>query len=179
MEQQHTVKQRNFTPIIVILTIAINSLVAILFFMPKYNGLGDVDLTFLPFLNAVMNSFTFVFLVAALVSIKKKNIKSHTRFVFAALSTTAIFLVSYVTYHALAESTHFGGEGVIKYVYYFILISHILLSIVIVPLVLTSVARGINKQTEKHRKIAKITMPMWLYVSMTGVLVYLMISPYY
>lgn len=176
---QYETKQRNYTPIIVTLTILINVLVAVLFFMPKYDGLGDVDLTFLPFLNAVLNSFTFVFLVAALVAIKKKNIKSHRKFIFSALGTTALFLVSYVTYHGLTESTTFGGEGLIRYVYYFILITHILLSVIIVPLALTSVARGLNMQVEKHRKIARITMPIWLYVSFTGVLVYIMISPYY
>ncbi|WLR50426.1 DUF420 domain-containing protein [Bacillus tianshenii] len=179
MDHHYETKQRNYTPVIVTLTILINALVAVLFFMPKYEGLGDVDLTFLPFLNAVLNSFTFVFLVAALVAIKKRNITSHRRFIFAALGSTALFLVSYVTYHALAESTHFGGEGVIKYVYYFVLLTHIVLSAVIVPLALTSVARGLNMQVEKHRKIARWTMPLWLYVSFTGVLVYLMISPYY
>ncbi|KEF40067.1 putative membrane protein [Schinkia azotoformans MEV2011] len=87
----HSVKERNFTPIIVLLTIVINALVAFLYFMPKYNTLSDVDLTILPFLNAVFNSFTFVFLVAALVSIKQKNIKLHKRFILAAFTTTALF----------------------------------------------------------------------------------------
>ena len=175
----HSVKERNFTPIIVLLTIVINALVAFLYFMPKYEKLSDVDLTILPFLNAVFNSFTFVFLVAALVMIKQKNIKLHKRFILAAFSTTALFLVSYVTYHGLAESTVFGGEGTIRYVYYFILLTHIVLSAAIVPLALITVARGLNMKVEKHRKIARWTMPIWLYVSLTGVLVYIMISPYY
>ena len=175
----HSVKERNFTPIIVLLTIVINALVAFLYFMPKYDTLSDVDLTILPFLNAVFNSFTFVFLVAALVSIKQKNIKLHKRFILAAFTTTALFLVSYVTYHGMAESTAFGGEGIIRYVYYFILLTHIVLSAAIVPLALVTVARGFNMKVEKHRKIARWTMPIWLYVSLTGVLVYIMISPYY
>lgn len=175
----HSVKERNFTPIIVLLTIVINALVAFLYFMPKYEKLSDVDLTILPFLNAVFNSFTFVFLVAALVMIKQKNIKLHKRFILAAFATTALFLVSYVTYHGLAESTVFGGEGTIRYVYYFILLTHIVLSAAIVPLALITVARGLNMKVEKHRKIARWTMPIWLYVSLTGVLVYIMISPYY
>jgi putative membrane protein len=172
------IKQRNYTPIVVILSIIINVVVAVLFFLPKHSNAG-FDLTILPFLNAVLNSFTFVFLLAALYTIKKKNIKMHRRFIFAAFSTTALFLVFYLTYHYLAESTHYGGEGPLRYIYYFILISHILLAIVIVPLALTTVARGLNMQVEKHRKIARWTMPIWLYVSLTGVLVYLMISPYY
>ncbi|EKN63166.1 DUF420 domain-containing protein [Schinkia azotoformans] len=175
----HSVKERNFTPIIVLLTIVINALVAFLYFMPKYDTLSDVDLTILPFLNAVFNSFTFVFLVAALVSIKQKNIKLHKRFILAAFTTTALFLVSYVTYHGMAESTAFGGEGIIRYVYYFILLTHIVLSAAIVPLALVTVARGFNMKVEKHRKIARWTMPIWLYVSLTGVLVYIMIAPYY
>ncbi|WP_458412037.1 DUF420 domain-containing protein [Schinkia sp. CFF1] len=177
---EQSAKERNFTPIIVILTIVVNALVAVLYFMPKqYSSISDVDLTILPFLNAVFNSFTFVFLVAALVSIKQKNIKLHKRFILAAFTTTALFLVSYVTYHGMAESTPFGGEGAIRYVYFFILLTHIVLSAVIVPLALVTVARGFNMKIEKHRKIARWTMPLWLYVSLTGVIVYLMISPYY
>ncbi|WP_338778010.1 DUF420 domain-containing protein [Metabacillus sp. FJAT-52054] len=173
-------KERNYTPIIVTLTIAINALVAVLYFMPKGNNLGHIDLTFMPFFNAVMNSFTFIFLLAALYSIiKQKNIKRHRNYIFGAFTTTALFLVSYVTYHALAPNTPFGGEGIIRPIYYFILISHILLSVVIVPLALVTLARGLNMKVEKHRKIARWTMPLWLYVSLTGVIVYLMISPYY
>lgn len=176
---EQSVKQRNFTPIIVLLTIIINALVAFLYFMPKYETFSDVDLTILPFMNAVFNSFTFVFLVAALVMIKQKNIKLHKRFILMAFATTTLFLVSYVAYHAMAESTAFGGEGAIRYIYYFILLTHIVFSAVIVPLALVTVARGFNMQVEKHRKIAKWTMPLWLYVSLTGVIVYIMISPYY
>jgi len=173
-------KQRNYTPFIVILTIAINTLIAILYFMPKNNDFSHLDLTFLPFFNAVMNSFTFVFLVAALVSIVKfKNIKMHRGYIFAAFSTTALFLVSYVVYHGMAPSTSYGGEGILRPIYYFILITHILLSALIVPFALITTARGLNMKVEKHKKIARWTMPMWLYVSATGVIVYIMISPYY
>ncbi|TKI57805.1 DUF420 domain-containing protein [Brevibacillus antibioticus] len=173
-------KQRNYTPLIVILTIAINTLVAILYFMPKNNDFSHLDLSFLPFFNAVMNSFTFIFLIAALVSIVKfKNMKMHRGYIFAAFSTTALFLVSYVIYHGMAPSTSYGGEGILRPIYYFILITHILLSALIVPFALITTARGLNMKVEKHKKIARWTMPMWLYVSATGVIVYLMISPYY
>ncbi|MFP3390757.1 DUF420 domain-containing protein [Brevibacillus reuszeri] len=173
-------KQRNYTPAIVILSIAINTIIAIMYFMPKNNDFGHIDLTFLPFLNAVMNSFTFVFLVAALVSIiKYKNIQLHRRYIFAAFSTTAVFLISYLVYHGMAPSTSYGGEGILRPIYYFILLSHILLSAIIVPFALITTARGLNMQVDRHKKIARWTMPMWLYVSATGVIVYIMISPYY
>ncbi|MDR7073941.1 DUF420 domain-containing protein [Fictibacillus barbaricus] len=172
-------KQRNYTPLIIGLSIAINVLVAVLFFLPEYKGEITFDVTLLPRLNAIFNSFTFVFLIAALYFIKQKNITLHKRFIFAAFTSTTLFLVSYVTYHYLTETTKYGGEGPLKYIYFFILITHILLAIVIVPLALITVTRGLNMQVEKHRKIARWTMPLWLYVSLTGVLVYLLISPYY
>ncbi|WP_270181512.1 DUF420 domain-containing protein [Alkalihalobacillus sp. CinArs1] len=173
------VKQRNYTPWIVGLSIAVNVLVVVLFLLPEYNGEVGFDITILPLLNAILNSFTFVFLLAALIFILQKNVKVHRRFIFAAFTTTALFLLSYVTYHGLSESTSFGGEGIIRSIYFFILISHIILAAAIVPLALITVARGLNMQVEKHRKIARWTMPIWLYVSLTGVIVYLMISPYY
>jgi putative membrane protein len=172
-------KQRNYTPLIIGLSIAINVLVAVLFFLPEYEGEITFDVTLLPRLNAIFNSFTFVFLLAALYFIKQKNIKLHKRFIFAAFTTTTLFLLSYVTYHYLTESTSYGGEGPLKYIYFFILITHILLAIAIVPLALITVTRGLNMQVERHRKIARWTMPIWLYVSFTGVFVYLLISPYY
>jgi putative membrane protein len=172
-------KQRNYTPLIIGLSIAINVLVAVLFFLPEYEGEITFDVTLLPRLNAIFNSFTFVFLLAALYFIKQKNIKLHKCFIFAAFTTTTLFLLSYVTYHYLTESTSYGGEGPLKYIYFFILITHILLAIAIVPLALITVTRGLNMQVERHRKIARWTMPIWLYVSITGVFVYLLISPYY
>lgn len=173
------IKERNYTPLIVGLSIALNLIIAILFFLPEAEGLEHIDFTILPMLNAIFNSFTFVFLAAALYFIRKKNIKVHRNFIFAAFTTTLLFLLSYVTYHYATESTPYGGEGVLRYVYFFILITHILLSIAIVPLALLTTARGLTGKVEKHRKIARWTMPIWLYVSLTGVIVYLMISPYY
>lgn len=171
--------EKKTTTWIVTLTIIINAIIAILFFIPKYQGFSHLDLTFLPMLNAVFNSFTTVFLITALYFIKKKNIRMHRRFVFAAFGSTALFLITYLTYHSLAPSTSFGGEGLIKIIYYFILITHIVLAAPTVFLALLTMVRGLNMQVEKHRKIARWTMPIWLYVSITGVLVYLMISPYY
>ncbi|MCI3926861.1 DUF420 domain-containing protein [Paenibacillus sp. TRM 82003] len=172
-------KERNYTPLVITLSIAINAIVAILFFLPEAEGLDHIDWSILPMFNAIFNSFTFIFLLAALYFIKVRNIRMHRNFIFAAFTSTTFFLLSYVTYHWATESTAYGGEGVIRYVYFFILITHILLAIAIVPLALLTTARGLNNQTEKHRKIARWTMPLWLYVSLTGVIVYLMISPYY
>ncbi|PSL50823.1 putative membrane protein [Salsuginibacillus halophilus] len=173
-------KPKSFTPIVVTLTVLINGLVVLLFLMDGYAG-DDIgfDLTVLPMMNAIFNSFTTVFLFAALFAILRKNVKVHKRFIYAAFTTTALFLVTYVTYHFLADETAYGGTGLLAYTYYFILITHIILAIIIVPLALFSFFWGITNQVERHRKIARWTMPIWLYVSITGVLVYLMISPYY
>ncbi len=152
--------------------------VAILYFMPKGDSVSE-EIMFLPKLNAILNGTTSVLLVAAFFAIKNKNIELHRKLMFSAIILSVLFLLSYVTYHALAESTHFGGEGTIKYVYFFILLSHILLAIIIVPLVLVSFTRALSEKFDKHKKIARITLPLWLYVTVTGVIVYLMISPYY
>ncbi len=179
MEPQIRQKTRNYKPIIWTLAIAINALVAIAFFLPDIEFLKKYDFSFLPKLNAFLNSLTFVSLVVALIAILKKNIKVHRTFIFLAFFWTSIFLISYLLYHFSTPSTKFGGEGLIKYLYFFILLSHILLAIVIVPLALISIGRGLNMEIASHRKIARWTMPLWLYVSATGVIIYLMISPYY
>lgn len=172
-------REKNYTPLVAILTVVIVGLVAVLFFLPAYDGEVGFDIHILPLLNAIFNSFTFLALVVALVAIMKKNVRMHRTFIGAAFATTTLFLVSYVTYHYLSESTPYGGEGILRGIYFFILITHILLAIVVVPLALISVIRGLANQIDRHRKIARWTMPIWLYVSLTGVIVYLMISPYY
>ena len=96
-----------------------------------------------------------------------------------AIWCSVVFLVMYVAYHMTSDSTKFGGEGAIKYVYYFILLTHIVLSIAVIPFVLITYVRAITNNFEKHKKIARITFPLWLYVAVTGVVVYIMISPYY
>jgi len=172
-------KERNYTPLVMTLTVAVVALITILFFLPGYEGELGFDVKILPMLNAIFNSFTFIALVVALVAIKKKNIKMHKAFIGLAFLTTTLFLVSYVTYHYLTESTSYGGEGVLRYIYFFVLITHIVLAAVVVPFALFSAIRGLTNQVEKHRKVSRWTMPIWLYVSFTGVVVYLMISPYY
>jgi len=177
--KKHNSKEHHYTSIIIALTIIVNLMIVILFFMPKQNHDIPFDISLLPRLNAIFNSFTFIFLLAALFFILRKNVKMHRNFIFAAFTSTALFLISYLTYHSLAPSTSFGGEGIIKTIYYFVLITHISLAPIVVALALFTLVWGLTRQIEKHRKIARWTMPIWLYVSLTGIIVYLMISPYY
>ncbi|GKV66777.1 MULTISPECIES: DUF420 domain-containing protein [unclassified Sporosarcina] len=172
-------KKRNYKPPIIIISVILIGAIGVLAGMPGVENFTAFDITILPLLNAIFNSFTFIFLVCALVAILKKNITVHKRFIYAAFCTTALFLVTYVSYHFLSESTPYGGGGFMAGFYYFILITHIVLAAAIVPLALTSVARAWNMENARHRKIARWTMPIWLYVSLTGVLVYILISPYY
>jgi len=165
---------------IVVLSIVIPLIVALLFGI-NLRDLGfDVEpLTFLPPIYATINGFTALILVIAFWAIKNKHIVLHENLMTTAIGCSAAFLVMYMAYHMTSDSTKFGGEGVAKYIYYFILLTHILLSIVIIPFVLITYVRAITNDIERHKKIAKITFPMWLYVAITGVIVYIMISPYY
>ncbi|MEK3934862.1 DUF420 domain-containing protein [Sporosarcina sp. FSL W7-1349] len=172
-------KKRNYKPFIITVSVLLIGAIGVLSGMPGVEEFDAFDVTILPLMNAIFNSFTFVFLVAALIAIKKRNITAHRRFIYAAFVTTSLFLVTYVAFHYLASSTSYGGEGILAAIYYFVLITHILLAAAIVPLALTSVARAWNREHERHRKIVRWTMPIWLYVSFTGVLVYILISPYY
>lgn len=163
-------------------SIAIPLVVIALFLIPPAEGLSDETLRkvyWLPRLNALLNASAFTCLFVSLRSIRRGQVARHKALNTAALALSALFLVSYVTFHLLTESTKFGGEGAIRTVYFIILVSHILLSAAIVPLALFSYARGLMGDIQRHRRIARITMPMWLYVTATGVIVYLMISPYY
>ena len=144
--------------------------------MPKFS-LVTVD--FLPLFNACVNASVFLILLFALIAIKKGKRQLHMKLMYTALILSVIFLVSYVLHHATHDTVPYGGVGFVKYLYYFILISHIILAIAIVPMVLISFSRALKEEFSLHKRIARITMPLWLYVSLTGVIVYLMISPYY
>lgn len=171
--------RRRFAPWIWGLTGAIYLIVATIAYVPGVQGLRGTDLRLLPMLNAVFNSFTFLFLFGAYLAIRRKRVQVHRRLIFAAFGSTLLFLISYVTYHTLTESTPYGGVGWIRPVYYFLLLTHIVLAAAIVPMALFSATYGLTSQLPSHRRIARWTMPIWLYVSATGVLVYLMIRPYY
>lgn len=173
-------KVRKYNRWIVSLSIAIPVVVAILFGVNLRDlGYDVTPLTFLPPIYATINGFTVVLLIAAVVAIKNGNRKVHETLVKVCIGCSAAFLLMYVAYHMTAESTPYGGEGTIRYVYFFILITHILLSIVVIPFVLITFVRGLSGDFVRHRKLARYTFPLWLYVAVTGVVVYLMISPYY
>ena len=158
-----------------IISIAIPVIVAILFGVRV-----DYELPiFLPPIYSSLNALTAVLLILALVAIKSKKIKLHQRLMQACIALSLVFLVMYIAYHMTTDPTPFGGEGFTKSMYFFILISHILLSIALIPLVLISYVRAFQEEFPAHKKISKITFPIWLYVAVTGVVVYLMISPYY
>ncbi len=180
MNQVDLNKEKKYNKWIVILSIGIPLAVAALFGV-NLRDLGyDVEpLTFLPPIYATINGLTAVILIIAFIAIKNKKIVLHQNLMKTAIGCSVIFLVMYVAYHMTSDSTRFGGEGIIKYIYYIILITHILLSIIIIPFVLITYVRAITYNFEKHKKIARITFPLWLYVAVTGVVVYLMISPYY
>ena len=158
-----------------IVSVAIPVVVAILFGVRV-----DYDLpVFLPPIYATINAITALLLVLALVAIKAKKIQLHQRLMQSCIVLSLVFLVMYIAYHMTTDPTPFGGEGYMKTLYFFILISHIILSIALIPLVLISYVRAFQKEFPAHKKISKITFPIWLYVASTGVIVYLMISSYY
>ena len=137
------------------------------------------SLSFLPPIYATINGLTSILLITALWAIKNKKIKLHEGLMKTAIGFSLLFLLMYVAYHMTSDSTPYGGEGVVRYIYFFILITHIFLSIGIIPMVLITYVRAISKQFADHKKIARYTFPIWLYIAITGVVVYLMISPYY
>ena len=172
--------EKKFSKFIIAVSIIIPVVVAILFGIKlKDFGINVEPLSFLPPIYATTNGITAVVLVLAVFAIKNGKQKLHEQLMTFAIALSVAFLVMYVAYHMTSDSTKFGGEGAIRYVYFFILITHILLSIAIIPLVLITYVRALAERFDKHRKIAKITFPLWLYVAVTGVVVYLMISPYY
>jgi len=159
-----------------IVSIVVPLLVAFLFTV----RIPNVEpLRFLPPIYASINGLTAIFLIIALWAIKNKKIVLHQGLMKISIGLSLVFLVMYVAYHMTSESTPYGGEGFMRYIYFFILITHIILSIGVIPMVLITYVRAISKQFANHKKIARYTFPIWLYIAITGVIVYLMISPYY
>mgnify|MGYP003148343504 CR=1 FL=1 len=173
-------QEKKYKKIITILSIVIPLAVAALFGV-NLRELGfDVEpLTFLPPIYATVNGLTAIVLIAAVIAIKKGNKKLHEQLNTFAIACSLAFLLMYIAYHMTSDSTKFGGEGLIVYVYYFILITHIVLSVIVIPFVLLTYMKAKLGDFTAHKKIAKKTFPLWLYVAITGVIVYLMISPYY
>jgi putative membrane protein len=165
---------------IIVLSVAIPLVVALLFGVNlKKLGYDVQPLSFLPPIYATINGITAVVLVTAVWAIKNGKQALHQNLMKFAICLSVCFLAMYVAYHMTSESTKYGGEGFIRYVYFFILITHIALSVIIIPFVLYTYVRALSQSFERHRKLARITYPLWLYVAVTGVIVYIMISPYY
>lgn len=164
--------------IIGIIAVVLPLVVAIMYYMPKGGDPGELVRS-IPLFNAFLNGTTFVVLVAGIVAIKSGNKALHRIMMMSAFMLGVLFLIGYVAYHSQVESTHFGGEGMVKYIYFTLLITHIVLAAGLAPLVLITMSRALNGNFEGHKKIAKWTYPIWMYVSITGIMVYLMIAPYY
>lgn len=139
----------------------------------------DFDVHILATVIAVINSLVAVLLLLGLYYAKQKQLIKHKNIMFAAIILSILFLVFYIAHHLFAGSTKFGGEGLIKMVYYVLLITHIFLAAGVLPFILFTSYRALTGEYDKHRKVAKITWPIWFYVAVSGVLVYLMIQPYY
>ena len=167
--------KKSFNRLIIILSIVI-PLAVVLLFNIKLEG---YDFSFLPPIYATVNGVTGFMLIIAFLLVKNGKIKLHENIMKLNLILSASFLVMYILYHITSEPTSYLGEGLMKYIYYFVLLTHILLSVAVVPLVLLTFSKGILNDINSHKKLAKIAFPMWVYVAFTGVIVYLMISPYY
>jgi putative membrane protein len=172
--------EKKFKTPIILVSIIIPVAVVLLFSIRlKDFGINVAPLSFLPPIYATINGITAALLVSAVVAIKKGNRAIHEKLMTTAIVCSVVFLLMYVAYHMTADPTKYGGEGAIKYVYYFLLLTHIALSVTIIPLVLFTYVKALAGQFDNHKKLAKFTFPLWLYVAVTGVVVYLMIAPYY
>lgn len=166
-------------PVIIALSVAVPVIVLVLMLLPeRYNILGADTITF-PLFHGILNFLTAILLIIGFFFMKAEKYIQHRNTMIAAFGLSVIFLLSYVLSKVSNEPVPYGGEGILKYIYFFILITHILLSAIIVPLVLFTMYRGLSGQYDKHAKIARWTFPIWLYVAITGVLVFLFMTPYY
>jgi putative membrane protein len=139
----------------------------------------DFDTSWMPAFNASVNTLAGIFLLLALYFIKRKNIKAHRNMIFGAMVCSFFFLLTYVVYHFTTDETKFCQEGTIKYIYFFILITHIILAGLSLPFILLTFSRGISYSVTKHKRMARIVYPVWLYVVFSGPIVYLMLKPCY
>ncbi len=174
-----SLKEKSFITPVVIVSIAIPLVVIYLFYLtPPQVELG-FNLSILPAFHASLNFATALLLILGRYYIANKNIPAHKYSMIGAFALSSIFLFSYVTYHMLTEPTKFGGIGIMKVIYLTILVTHIVLAALILPLILLTMIRALQERYDKHKVLAKYTWPLWMYVAITGVLVYLMLSPYY
>jgi putative membrane protein len=162
-----------------VISVALPLIVAAMFQFKFKDFVWPFDVYTLPLINAILNGTVALLLIGALVAVKNKNIDLHKRLIYVGMGLSLLFLVVYILYHTTAGHTKFGGEGAVKYIYFFLLLTHIVLAAIQAPFVLYAFLYGYTGQIEKHQKIVKFSYPIWLYVSITGVICYLMISPYY
>jgi len=174
-----SMSERTLSLTIYSISIIVVILVAFLLYVPQAITIEGLNVMVLPKLNAYINSACTILLTLGFYFIRNKRIAAHRMMMMSAFGLSTLFLLSYVTYHSQAPSTTFGGEGMIRIVYFTILITHIVLAAIIVPLALFTLLRAWRSEFPLHKKIARWTLPIWLYVTITGVIVYLMISPYY
>jgi putative membrane protein len=180
MEPLIKTSERTINIIIAVISIVVPATVIFLLKLTPPDVKLSIDLNFFPKLNAIINTLTTLCLLAGFYFIRQKEILKHRFAMMSALVLSSLFLLSYIFYHTLkGEDTRFGGEGVIRYVYYFILATHIILAMIILPLVLKTFSKALLGRISEHRQWAKWTFPLWLYVSVTGVLVYVFLAPYY
>lgn len=172
-------KEKNLTLPITVISIAVPLVVVALFYLKPPQIAVGFDLHILPAFHAALNFTTALMLILGYWFIRNKNKKGHQYAMMTAFGLSSVFLISYVTYHSLTEPTRFGGEGLVRGVYYFFLVTHIILAAIVLPMILFSLSYGLQEKFDRHRRIAKWTFPVWLYVAITGVIVYLLISPYY
>ncbi|WP_424493112.1 DUF420 domain-containing protein [Salinimicrobium sp. GXAS 041] len=172
-------KDSVMVPTIIGLSVVVPLLVLVLMYLPeRYNFVGAQVGTF-PFFHAILNFSTALLLLSGYFFMRVKAYKWHRNAMIGAFVLSSIFLISYVISKISNDPVPFGGEGLVRPVYFFILISHIALSAIIVPLVLFTMYRGLTGENKKHAAIARWTFPIWLYVAITGVLVYVLMAPYY
>lgn len=161
-----------------VLSVVVFAVVVILYSLPKQDNIPDWA-KFLPTLNASLNGTCSVLLLTSLWAIKNKMITLHKQLNITTFLLSSVFLVSYIVFHSFGVETKFPADNPMRPIYLFILITHIVLAAIVLPLVLISFYFGLTEKIEQHRKVSKFTFPVWLYVTVTGVVVYLMISPYY
>jgi putative membrane protein len=161
------------------LSAVVCGLVLLLILSPRLVAIEGLDISALPAFHALLNGTTAVLLGTGFLLIRAGEIQWHRRVMLTAFTLSCVFLVSYLVYHSQAPESSFGGEGWIRPVYFFVLVSHVVLAPVVLPFALYALARGLRDERARHRRVARVTLPLWLYVSVTGVIVYLMMAPYY
>lgn len=179
MKATLTPSDKKIIPIIIGLSIVVPIVVIILMNLPTRYDLMGLEVGSFPFFHAVINGLTALLLFLGYIFIRQQKKAAHRAVMITAFGLSALFLVSYVISKISIDPVPYGGEGILRYIYFFILITHITLSGIIIPLVLFTMYRGLTGEYEKHKKIARWTFPIWMYVAITGVLVYLFMLPYY